>query len=385
MTPPVDEYAAARTYLEHLFDTSNSQTSCLSVLPHDLKNVHDLQCHFFGCLDIKNRVKVLDDADHPIWEQAKRLENEDTELHPRVPCARSPDPSQRDDDDEQLDMRYITALNLQAELKRIAVLRRTPALKGLVREVRTSIETWREDNLENIKKIRERRENSHTWNKQKSPPPLTTTTRSTGISLGPRRTRTESPSTSQLRNRHRRRTLNEDEASRKELEEDLEKFERKLKDIIEEKRSKDSEPEPDEDDPAVYDLKRDIKARLIKLERPEVSGSDAGSFVSTVMEPLEENVDDKIFKGSFPDQQVSVYHLLKSKFKRRDKRAASEEKVHEVEYWKDGTFDHSEYEAALSGMLDAETACPSELRYYHIPVNNMSVSELLPEQFRLLG
>lgn len=88
---PQDEYAAARNYLDQLFDNSKSEASCVSVDRHDLKHVSDLQAHFFGCLNIKKRVEVLDNADHPIWEQAKKLELEDTKLHVQSPSTVSPD------------------------------------------------------------------------------------------------------------------------------------------------------------------------------------------------------------------------------------------------------------------------------------------------------
>ncbi|ROV99977.1 hypothetical protein VMCG_06156 [Cytospora schulzeri] len=63
--------------------------------------------------------------------------------------------------------------------------------------------------------------------------------------------------------------------------------------------------------------------------------------MANVMEPEWKDVDDKVFKGTFPDQRVSVYNLLDGQFRRVEKQ-------------------HS-----------AEKECPSTLSYFHIPVNNM--------------
>lgn len=356
-----DEYKAARVYLEKLFDTSNSQASCVSVLPHDLKNVHDLQAHFFGCLDIKKREAVLDDADHEVWKQATKLELEDTGLYSH--CTKTPNPSQNNGPP---DMRYITALNLQAELKRIQVLRRTPALKGLVREIGDSIGAWRNEHDPEIKTVRDLRQNSHAWHENV---PAIATTRSTGISMNHAKARTGLSNAS--RPTASRRPTTTVEASRDELDEDLGRFLEKLNEIIEKQRSKDNNPEPEEGE-SPYELKRDIKARLIKLARPDSTGSDANSFMANVMEPLNEKLDDKVYKGSFPDQRLSVYHLLeRGKFKQRIKREVAERKI--VAAREDETTDKAQYDIALTDMLRAERACPSELRYFHIPANNMSV------------
>lgn len=389
---PQDEYAKARAYLDQFFNSSRSQTSCLSVLPHDLRDARDLRCHFFGCLGIKKRVEVLNNADHPIWERAERLENEDTELHVRNPKSKSPGLNQMDDDGDQLDMRYITALNLQAELKRIKVLRKTPALRSLVRELGDTIDEWREENQSNIKMVHERRTDTQKWDYIATPTPTPRNARrsSSQALTGPSRASRSRPS-------RQTTTPVDPEVSRKELKKNLEEFSQTLKDIIRLKRNKntkrepnddpeagegseaseeselDSEPDTDSDQPVVYDLRRDIKARLIKVKRPDASDPDASSFMANIMGPLEENVANKIFKGSFPDQQVSVYHLLNGKFRR-----------HKRHMDVDAAGKSPTVSRARLNELKAEKACPSELRYYHIPANNMSVSLICAQNgFRL--
>lgn len=77
---------------------------------------------------------------------------------------------------DELDMRYITALNLQAELKRIKVLRNTPALKGLVRELADGIETWKTEHKDDIQEVHTLRVNSHVWDKEDGTTPTPTPT-----------------------------------------------------------------------------------------------------------------------------------------------------------------------------------------------------------------
>lgn len=117
---------------------------------------------------------------------------------------------------------------------------------------------------------------------------------------------------------------------------------------------------------APYDFRRDIKARLIKLKCPGSLDPNASSSMADILAPLVETVADKIFKGSFPDQQLSVHYLLDSKvgrFRRHDRHKrpnAAEQNAADA--------------MALSTKSISEKDCPSDLRYYHIPVNNMSAS-----------
>lgn len=367
-TSSKDEYAEARTYLDTISNTNNSQTACLSILPHDLKDSRDLRCHFFGCLGIKKRVDVLKKPDHPIWAQAERLESQDTELHARLPTSGTQVSNQGRDDRKQLDMRYITALTLQAELKRIAVLRGTPALKGLVSKVSTSVDDWRKKNKDNIQNVHDLRKDSQRWELKPAEKPRgngTIFSQANACKIASQ----EPPMSSSDRAK----------ASRQELEQDLEEFSRTLQSITEKKPSEGDQREHDGDsrpsscsehshqsrsDGRVridiaenfqYDLRRDIKARLIKFKRPDASNTDESSFMADIMGPLEEDVANKIFKGSFPDQQVPVYYLMEKEFKRRIRHPNTGDYSSQIQSW-------------------LEKDCPSELRYYHIPVNNMSVS-----------
>lgn len=334
---PDQEYADARKYLAKFFKARDPQaSSCLSVVPHDLKDARDLRAHFFGCLDSKKRFDLLEDAGDDIWKQAKKLENENTDPDLRG-TRKSPDLGQVDDDDEdEVDMRYITALNLQAELKRIAVLRRMPALVPLVRELRQCINDWREENRISIAIVGERRINSHAW---RVPSPLgAPRSWSKGRPRGP--TVSQKQTSSMQRVTAQRHDTAVVESSRPELDAILPEFADKLKQVIDEKSSRANESEPDDISSASYDLMRDVKARIIKLRRP----SAPGSAMASAMKPMKENVDNKVFKGTFPDQRISVHHLLSGEFKTDAK------------------------------MDPVEQSCPSDLRYYHIPANNMIVS-----------
>lgn len=324
-----DEYDRAREYLDELFSTSDPQASCLSVVPHNLKDARDLRCHFFGCLGYNKRVKVLKDVSHPIWEELWELEaldngsdaNLNAETGAYAPTVRY--------------TRYISALNLQAELKRIAVLRRTPALKESVRDLRNSIDKWVFDNKENIQDVHDRRRtDSHTFG-EKQP---RVADRLGSQSGGPALSRPGKPISNT--------------AGYAEREHLLPEFSKTLQEIVEEERDKKCQPMKDIAlDAAGYELKRDIKARLIKLKRPaRAATSSADSFMANVMVPENEQVHDEIFKGTFPDQQVSVYWLLEDKFKRVDK----------------------------TNLRLEQRMCPEEIRYFHIPANNMSVRYNIP-------
>lgn len=266
-----DDYTQAREYLRGIFENANYQT-CLSVLSHNLQDVRDLRCHFFGCLGDEERVQVLNDKDHQIWKDISEMERSDvggTAASVETETSLSASSA-----------RYISALNLQAKLKRIAVLRRTPALKGSVRDVRHSIERWVSENKKGIQDIHNRRSNAHIFGEEKN------------RGQAPFRSKSEFP----------------------EREDILPEFSEKLREIVEAERDKKYSPEPDKAlNASEYDLERDIRARSIKLKRPKRVDmpSSANSWMANVMVGEDEPIHDEVFKGTFPDQQVSVYWLLK--------------------------------------------------------------------------
>lgn len=304
-----DDYSSAREYLEELFHASNPQASCLSVAPHSLKDVRDLRCHFFGCLGYDERIEVLDDESHSFWSELREMEtldNGNTEETKSETRNSQPEPVHGKGGPQDFSVRYISALSLQAELKRITVLRRTPALRESVRELRDSIQEWVRKNKENIQDIRQRRINSHTFGARDRPEARQPSVRTECV-------------------------LESDDV--------LPEFSKKLREIVEQERKRNSKREPEKEPIASgYDIKRDIKARLIKLKRPE-------ELASNGMIPVNELVDDEVFKGTFPDQQVSVFWLLEEKFKRIDK----------------------------TNLAWEERLCVEQIQYFHIPVNNMSV------------
>lgn len=349
--PPEEDdtavYATARESLEKLLSANDLQSSCLSVEPHDLREIRDLRSHFFGCLGINRRLQVLSDARDPIWAQAEALETKDTEPiqknNSKTPPVGSVDP-----DEYQPGMRYVTALSLQAELKRISVLRRTPALRGLVREVQRSLVAWREENKKNISVVEKLRIDTTHFRLMMPPGPPGSPRPPEGRRVAAGSAKHPAPPLS----RERRRNTNLTQGSLTEHDD----FSRMLKKIVDDEREKNREPTPEDDPMTSYEIKRDIKAQLILLERPRTSGSRAASVMGNVMEPDWEDVGDEIFKGRFPDQQVSMFHLLNGVLK-------------------GGKLNRGKFERTIKTTAEDEF-CPRKLRYYHIPVNNMQVSRL---------
>ncbi|KAK2610531.1 hypothetical protein N8I77_003954 [Diaporthe amygdali] len=339
-------YATARESLVKLLSANDLQSSCLSVEPHDLRDIRDLRCHFFGCLGINRRLQVLANAADPIWAQAEALEIKDTEPVQKN-NSKTPPIGSIDPDEYQPSMRYVTALSLQAELKRISVLRRTPALRGLVREVQRSLVAWREENRKNIDDV-ERLRIDTTHFRLMLPPETPRSPRQPGTR---RAVASPSQDPGPPVTRERRRTTNLTQGSLTEHDD----FSRMLKKIVDEEREKNNEDMPEDDPMTCYELKRDIKAQLILLERPKPSDSKTIPIMGNVMEPDWEDVGDEIFKGRFPDQQVSMFHLLDGALK-------------------GGQFNRGKFERTPKKTLEDEI-CPRKLRYYHIPVNNMLWAE----------
>lgn len=337
-------YANARESLDKLLSTNDLHSSCLSVEPHELRDIRDLRCHFFGCLGINRRLQVLSNPKDPLWTQAEALETKDTEPIQRN-NSKTPPVGFIDPDEYQPGMRYVTALSLQAELKRISVLRRTPALRGLVREVQRSLVAWRGENKKNISIVEKLRIDTTHFH-LKVPPGTPGSPRQPeprGVTVGS--AQDPAPPLS----KDRRRNTNLTQGSLTEHDD----FSRMLKEIVDNERKKNNEAPPEDDPMTSYECKRDIKAQLILLERPKNSGSRAASVTGNVMEPDWEDVGDEIFKGRFPDQQVSMFHLLNGALK-------------------GGQVNRGKLERTIKTAEDE--ICPSKLRYYHIPVNNMQVS-----------
>jgi hypothetical protein len=351
--PPKDGdpalYAAARESLEKLLSTSGSQSSCLSVEPHELRDIRDLRSHFFGCLGIDRRVQVLADARDPIWAKAEALESKDTEPIQKN-NSKTPPVGFIDPDEYQPGMRYVTALSLQAELKRISVLRRTPALRGLVREVQRSLVAWRDENQRNISNVERLRIDTTHFRLMLPPGTPGSSRQQPADGHGAEAAPAQEPGP-QLSRGHRRNT-NLTQGSLTEHD----GFSRMLKRIVDDEREKNKEAPPGDDPMTSYELKRDIKAQLILLERPGAPAGKAPSVMGNIMEPDWEDVGDEIFKGRFPDQQVSMFHLLNGVLKGGQLRGKLERTVKRTR---------------------EDELCPRKLRYYHIPVNNMQASQFL--------
>ncbi|PSR79122.1 hypothetical protein BD289DRAFT_105629 [Coniella lustricola] len=318
-------------------NTNNRQVSCLCILPHDLEDMRDLRCHFFGCLQFKQRIEVFDNSEDKLWKQAERLERE----HARATLGQAAEIPSMGQMEPRTAIMYTTALSLQAELKRIAVLRNTPALKDDVRAVSESLNAWRIENKEAIEIVKSARTSSRTWHKD--------------MPSG----RLKRHATVPLSNGHAPSEPNASPTPTAPVSSDSVEFADKLKEVIERicrDNSFNSCFHNDEDPRlATYDLKRDVKARVIKLERPHNPQSAPCATLDDKMKPMEESMDDRISKGRFPDQALSMSNLMDENFKQHERHK------------KDNLM---------------EKTCPSNLRYYHIPVNNMSwVEEAISNYF----
>ncbi len=370
--------------------------TCLSSDQHEIRDVRDFLCHFMGCIPIEDRLSFLDRDD--VWKHAANGEGLEA----------------------QLKLRYTTAMSLEAELKRIDILRHTPELSDLVENVNSSCEVWRRHEFyaQNIRRIAlwnsalalENKRSWHgayqgqdmdeqckglkgadgaepSWGLQLPSEPVGTagprmpfavrqlTLPSMSPAAAPSRAgsvvsgqRTavprqplpagalEPPAAEGLDTLH-------PAAPVKELS-DGEKSHRKvwsrLRIIIRDYRiyagHKNSE-EQDKDDvesPPPYSLERDTKSQFMKFERKELTAKDGHPNALGVMVPADEPVHDAIFKGSFPDQELSIEKLLGGEFARREADA-----------------DPDDPEA-----LAKDREYPREVRYFHIPCNNMTWVEV---------
>jgi hypothetical protein len=110
---------------------TKSQPACFSVDGHDIQNVDDLHSHFYGCLEISQRVEFLAES-NPTWSLL----------------------AQFSDNRDGAFVRYTAAISILSEITRIRILRNELRLT-LGKNVEESREAWRgskeyKDNIEGI-------------------------------------------------------------------------------------------------------------------------------------------------------------------------------------------------------------------------------------------
>jgi hypothetical protein len=129
--------------------------SCLAPKQHGIDFLEDIQCHFFGCVPISERVRLMNSDD--FWTEAAEIDRKE---YPPIPWIKTQSGS---DKDRREFIRYIAALGLQAERRRIEVIRKQMSRPGasseqaLVINVRGSLDDWRDSSeyKKGLKWIRE--------------------------------------------------------------------------------------------------------------------------------------------------------------------------------------------------------------------------------------
>lgn len=350
------------------YTTKGQPARCLSGDEHHLERMDDLVSHFFGCIEIGDREAFLDER-NDVWAEILAIEQEDpgrvrtgfSDYSVKVSRFKGPDETeldkaerqQRELDEKKRRKRVAAALALESAFKRILLLRRSILENDsakLIQNIRGSGKAWRRKARELSKdpnrqvwiaNVQAERGRGHTERlnamikkqkhqdaqadlKGKRPEqsdnlPSQPSNKSQASEGGPstqhpaRQDELPTPSFSG--------NLDDDDANRRRNRWD--DVRTTLQTII----YGESRNPPPESEGTPYDLRRDVKAQVIKFQ----SNPNYESLVK-----YSEKVDDEIFKGEFPDQQVSLEMLL------LDKRFAK----------------------AVGSVA---------LQYIHIPCNNMEV------------
>jgi hypothetical protein len=147
----------------------------------------------------------------------------------------------------------------------------------------------------------------------------------------------------------------------------------RIREIIEKYRTQqkvektDEQVEGDNND-LLYRLERDVKAQFIQLRREPHAKVHPGEDIG-VMKPISKSVHDQIYKGQFPDQQLSVEKLTTSQFLQSPVHQMKDEEIVDSSKEKGKEVDTG----PPSGGIKAQDR-GYMVRYFHIPCNNMMVS-----------
>ncbi|KAJ4415913.1 hypothetical protein N0V85_002493 [Neurospora sp. IMI 360204] len=372
----VDVYGSPRN-LTH-YDPEDEPTSCLSTEPHD-NTVEDAVQHYFGCIEICERAKFLKPS-HPHWkhewkiqhgicyaelEKTKKFLNDNDKWENHLKTAQEklkeaghplPDGDRPTIDsiskaraNEWLEKRMGTvAIAIDAQYKRIEILRtalsktptrhqrhlsnQQPAVKTedcIVTQLEESRANWKKSPRFNrgIEWVRE-------WKKRQS-------------------------------------NDNDDDGSsepERQQVKDLAKKQRKKKNTQSEngrQSNQDPSNELAEDNDTEYHLERDVNAYLIQFSTEYDTGrpsQDAESFLTPIDEPL----TDGRFRGTFPDQRISMSFLLDNGVTPGPESADNSKlRTHDPE----GDWNILSRNRCKS---QDDSGPPKRIRYFHIPSNNMA-------------
>ncbi|EAA34321.3 hypothetical protein GE21DRAFT_3572 [Neurospora crassa] len=368
-------------------DPEDEPTSCLSTEPHDT-TVEDAVQHYFGCIQIRDRAEFLK-CSHPHWEHERKVQygkfyaeltktmekfpvthgNDKWENHLKTAQEKLKTAGHAVPNGEPLTIESVSearanewlekrmgsvAIAIEAQYKRIQILRtvlsKTPAsqsrlfsdqqpkvedMDSVVKQLGDSRDEWKRSDRfkEGIKWVRQ-------W-------------------------RTEMKDGSEDDDNN-----GSDEPGREEVKE-LAKKQRTKKNTQSENGGQSNQnssnimAEDNEKDCTEYHLERDVNAYLIQFstehdtDRPS---QDPESFLTPIDEPL----TDGRFKGTFPDQRISMSFLLDNGVTCEPKTTDNPElSTHDP----GGDWNILSRNRCTS---ESGSGPPKRIRYFHIPSNNMA-------------
>lgn len=318
-----------------LFEPYGEPATCLSTEPHD-ESVEDPIQHYFGCIEICDRPAFLDKSNR-VWSHERDVERKKLELAM----------SDAHDTDSTFDLearlnekmgRRIAsvAIAIEAQYKRTEVLRK--ALKKppspdtppcLVTNVEKSRNRWMRSSefKYGIQKVRDWRQGD-----QGGKRPIDVVNE--GEYTVSNRTVRGREEVRKLVVKHRNK--NDNASILNEMEE--------------------------------YNIERDVNAYLIQFAVQDEVNKTPHGFSSMhnarqSLKPIDEDLSDPRFKGTFPDQRISMSLLLND---------GEDLEKRECDPWGEWNI--------LRRIKKTDDKEPRRIRYLHIPSNNMAVSVMLATQ-----
>ncbi|KAH7625148.1 hypothetical protein B0T09DRAFT_361550 [Sordaria sp. MPI-SDFR-AT-0083] len=378
----VDAYGSPRN-LTH-YDPEDEPTSCLSTEPHD-NTVEDAVQHYFGCIEICERAKFLKPS-HPHWQHEwkiqygkfytelektqkkfhvnhdydkcethlktvrEKLETEDHTVPDSVPFMI--DYVSKARANEWLEKRMgSVAIAIEAQYKRIEILRN--ALSKTPTRHQRPLSNHQPAVKTGDCVVTQPQQSRDIWQK------------SHRFKLGIEWVRQWRRETK--RQRDDNSNNGSSEPGRKEVQ-DLAKLQRTKKKMQSDngnQPNQDPGNELAEDTEKEYHLERDVNAYLIQfsIERDtDRPSQDPESLLTPIDEPL----TDGRFKGTFPDQRISMSFLLNNGVTHEPERT---DNTRLNKHGPEGDWNIMSRNRCKS---QDGSGPPKRIRYFHIPSNNMA-------------
>lgn len=305
-----------------LFDAYSEPTTCLSTEPHD-EAVEDPIQHYFGCIEIRERPGFLNES-NKVWQHEREIE--------RVAMrdAGESDSTSKTKLDEKMKRRLgSVAIAIEAQYKRTEVLRKalkkspspdTPTPPCLVENVEESRDEWMGSSQfkYGIQEVRKWRQGEQGGRKSID-------------KINPIISDRAGPGRAEVRA------------------------------LVKQHRPKNNN---DMNEMADYNIERDVNAYFIQFnvldETNETApGSSPLHSIGQSLKSTDEDLVDARFKGTFPDQRISMSLLLNDGYDLEEKTCNPKED------WN------------ILRRRDKDDQKPRKIRYFHIPSNNMAVCPLL--------